>query len=51
METLTTNAEAVIGLVKTCMGIFTEFPMNILLTASLVGTGFVLFRKGKKAAT
>ena len=50
MEGLTTNATAVIDLVKQCMGIFTEFPMNILLVAGLVGVGFGIFRKAKSAS-
>ena len=50
MEGLTTNATAVIDLVKQCMGIFTEFPMNILLVAGLVGVGFGIFRKAKRSA-
>ncbi|MBQ2936880.1 MAG: hypothetical protein IJD96_11660 [Lachnospiraceae bacterium] len=50
MESLTTNAGTVIELVKQCMGIFTEFPMNILLAGSLVGVGFSIFRKAKKSA-
>ncbi len=51
MENLTTNAGAVIDLVKQCMGIFTEFPMNILLVASLVGVGFGIFRRAKNSAS
>lgn len=36
-----------INLCKTCMGLFTEFPMNVLLIASLVGIGFSIFRNAK----
>lgn len=36
-----------INLCKTCMGLFTEFPMNVLLIASLVGIGFGIFRNAK----
>lgn len=36
-----------IDLTKTCMGLFTEFPMNVLLIASLVGIGFGIFRNAK----
>lgn len=50
MEGLTANATAVIDLVKQCMGIFSEFPMNILLVAGLVGVGFGIFKKAKRSA-
>ena len=50
MEGLTANATAVIDLVKQCMGIFSEFPMNILLVAGRVGVGFGIFRKAKRSA-
>ncbi len=50
MESLTTNAAAVIDLVKTSMGLFTEFPMNLILTASLIGVGFGIFKRAKRAA-
>ena len=38
-----------INLTKTCMGLFTEFPMNVLLIASLVGIGFAIFRNAKRS--
>lgn len=38
-----------IELCKTTMGLFTEFPMNVLLTASLVGIGFSIFRNAKSS--
>lgn len=38
-----------INLCKTCMGLFTEFPMNVLLLASLVGIGFSIFRNAKRS--
>lgn len=40
----------VMNLVKTCMGLFAEFPLNIILIGSLAGVGFGLFRKAKGAA-
>lgn len=40
----------VINLAKLCMGLFTEFPLNIFLIGGLCGLGFALFRKAKKAA-
>lgn len=39
-----------IALCKTCMGMFSEFPMNVYLIAGLVGIGFAIFRKAKKSA-
>lgn len=40
---------SLIDLTKTCMGLFTEFPMNVLLVASLVGIGFAIFRNAKSS--
>lgn len=40
----------IIEFVKTCMTLFSEFPLNIILVASLAGVGFGIFRKAKKAA-
>lgn len=39
-----------IALCKQCMGLFTEFPLNIFLVGGLVGIGFSIFRKAKGAA-
>lgn len=39
-----------IDLCKTTMGLFTEFPLNVFLVASLVGIGFGIFRMAKRAA-
>lgn len=39
-----------IALVKSVMGLFSEFPMNILLTASLVKIGFSIFNKATSSA-
>ncbi len=50
METLSANAGTLIDLVKTAMGLFTEFPLNIILVSSLVGVAFGIFRKAKKAS-
>lgn len=36
-----------IALCETCMGLFSKFPMNVLLIASLVGIGFRIFRNAK----
>ena len=40
-----------LNLVKTMMGLFTEFPLNILLIASLAGVGFGIFGIARRAAT
>lgn len=39
-----------LNLCKQCMGLFTEFPLNVFLIASLVGIGFGIFRMAKKSA-
>ncbi len=38
------------NLVKTVMGLFSEFPLNILLVASLAFVAFGLFSRAKSAA-
>lgn len=50
MENLTTNAAALVDLVKTAMGLFSEFPLNLILVASLVGVAFGIFKRAKRAA-
>lgn len=37
-------------LVKTVMGLFSVFPLNILLVGSIIGIPFAIFRKAKGAA-
>lgn len=49
-ESLTTNTSTLIDLVKAAMGLFSEFPLNIILVGALVGVAFGIFRKAKKAA-
>ena len=39
-----------INLCKTCMGLFTEFPLNVFLLAGLCGVGFGIFRMAKGAS-
>ena len=39
-----------ISVVKSCMGLFTEFPMNVFIIGSIVGLAFGIFRKARKAA-
>lgn len=39
-----------INLAKACMGLFTEFPINIILIGGLAGVAFGLIRKAKKTA-
>lgn len=54
METvsnLTANTEALIALVTSVLGLFEVYPLNILLTGSLVGFAMSLFGRGKHAAT
>lgn len=50
MESLTTNATTMVDLVKTAMGLFSEFPLNLILIASLVGVAFGIFKRAKRAA-
>lgn len=50
MESLTSNATAMVDLVKTAMGLFSEFPLNLILVASLVGVAFGIFKRAKRAA-
>lgn len=50
MENLTANTTTVLEIVKSMMGLFGEFPLNIILVASLGGVAFKLFRKGRRAA-
>ena len=40
----------VINLTKSVMGLFTEFPLNVMLVASLASVGFALFSRAKRAA-
>ena len=37
-------------LVKSVMGLFSEFPLNVLLISSLCFVGFALFGRAKRAA-
>lgn len=39
-----------VNLVKTVCGLFSVFPLNVLLIASLVFVGFSIFRSAKGAA-
>lgn len=39
-----------VNLVKTVMGLFAEFPLNVLLVASLCFVAFGLFSRAKSAA-
>lgn len=42
--------ESLISLCKSVMGLFTEFPINIILIGSLSGVAFGLIYKAKKTA-
>ena len=50
MENLATTMETVITITKSCMGLFTEFPLNIMLVGGLAGIGFGIFASAKRAA-
>lgn len=40
-----------VNLVKSVMGLFSEFPLNVLLIASLCFVAFGLFSRAKRAAS
>lgn len=42
--------DQVMNLVKSVMGLFTMFPLNIMLISGLVGIAFTIFRKARGAA-
>ncbi|MBO5341976.1 MAG: hypothetical protein J6A73_04750 [Lachnospiraceae bacterium] len=42
--------EELLNLCKQVMTLFTEFPLNVFLVASLVGIGFGIFKSAKRAA-
>ena len=46
----TSLATELVNLVKTVMGLFSEFPLNVLLIASLCFVAFGLFARAKRAA-
>ena len=46
----TASITELINLCKQCMGLFTEFPLNIFLIAGLVTIGFTIFTSAKHAA-
>ena len=46
----TSLVNELIALVKSVMGLFKEYPLNILLIASLATTAFLIFRRAKNAA-
>lgn len=43
----TSIVSEIVSLGKTCMGLFTEFPINIFMYAGLVAIGFRIFKKAK----
>ena len=45
----TADIAGVVNIVKGVMALFTEFPLNIMLAASIAGIGFKVFKKGKGA--
>ena len=46
----TSLVNELIALVKSVMGLFKEYPLNVLLISSLAFVAFGLFSKGKRAA-
>lgn len=45
----TDTVTELVALIKSCMGLFSEFPLNVILIASLCGVAFGLFKKAKRA--
>lgn len=39
-----------LNLCKLCMGLFSEFPLNVYLISGLAGIGFGIFAKAKRAS-
>ena len=50
MENLSASTTAVVTLVTDVLTLFEQYPLNILLTGSLVYTAMRIFGKGKKVA-
>ena len=50
MESLVTDTTSVLTLVKSCMTLFGEFPLNLILVGSLAGVAFMIFRRARGAA-
>lgn len=42
--------DSLVTLVESCMGLFSKFPINIILIGGLCGVAFKLIRGAKKAA-
>lgn len=50
MDALSANTTAIVGLITSVLTLFEQYPLNILLTGSLVYTAMTIFGKGKKVA-
>lgn len=46
----TSIVNELVALTRSVMGLFTDFPLNVLLVASLAFIGFGLFSRAKSAA-
>jgi len=46
----TTLVDSLISLAKSCMGLFAEYPLNVILIGSLCGVAFGLIAKAKRTA-
>ncbi len=46
----TSIVNELVALVRSVMGLFSDFPLNVLLIASLCFVAFGLFRRAKRAA-
>ena len=49
METLAATTTSLVTLVTSAMGLFETFPLNIMITATLVAVAFKIFGKGRRA--
>lgn len=50
MTEVATNFTSLIGIVEDILGLFTQFPINILVTGMVAGVAFGILRKTRKVA-
>lgn len=50
VSSLTANTEALVALITSVLGLFEQYPLNLLLTGSLVYYAMKIVGRGKKTA-
>lgn len=50
VSSLTSNTEALVALITSVLGLFEQYPLNLLLTGSLVYYAMKIIGRGKKTA-